>query len=216
MIVDQLQLPIPGVRALSLAERLEEWLDASPVDSADGLVARLFLQDRATRRERARRWGLVRDIETRHETGWGQLFHGGLETMWLVHESALCLIRGQSLASLMCAHAACERHLAGILSISDDLPERWERWGLGRLMTTAADRGVITQELLSRLSALNEARKVSAHFKAPLHKSSLMARAQLAEDLEPDVERRLDAIAESDALEALDVALTLVHSAVWP
>lgn len=136
--------------------------------------------------------------------------HGGPETAFLLDEAANALVEGLWLASLLCSHAACERHLAGLLSmIEDSLPSDWRRWGLGRLLVEAKQRAAVPHDLVDALDILNEVRKVSAHFKPPLHEGSLLNRAhamgtgdwlQAAED-----------ISKTDAFTAYETARSLIH-----
>ena len=59
---------------------------------------------------------------------------GGNETLWLVEEAKIAYVAELFLAALVTAHAACERELAGRLTLRlDEVPRGWERWGLGKL-----------------------------------------------------------------------------------
>ncbi|MBZ5739763.1 hypothetical protein [Nocardioides mangrovi] len=143
---------------------------------------------------------------------WGALVHGGMETMWLLDESAHAIVNGLWLSSLLCSHAACERHLAGLLLFHEEsLPPRWRQWGLGTLLDAAKDRDMLPDDLHEPLSSLNEARKVSAHFKPPLHNGSLFSRAM--DSGHPDAYAATEGIAEADAFSAYATARALVHRA---
>ncbi len=212
-IFSQPELPLPGVVPLDAIERVERWLSSRENDDYDPDVvsARLFLRDNDTRAERARRWIRVREIDERCTDSWGVLIHGGTEAVWLLDEAAGSLAEGLWLASLLCSHAACERHLAGILSFDEEsLPRSWRQWGLGRLLEEPRSCDIVPPDLRAALTAMNEARRVSAHFKPPLHDGSLLRRALAME--EPDV----SGLAESDAFAAYETARTLVHRARWP
>lgn len=59
---------------------------------------------------------------------------GGNETLWLAEEAKIAYVAELFLAALVTAHAACERELAGRLTLRlDEVPRGWERWGLGKL-----------------------------------------------------------------------------------
>jgi hypothetical protein len=134
--------------------------------------------------------------------------------MWLVNEAARSLVDGLWLASLLCTHSACERHLAGILSLDEDsLPRSWRSWGLGRMLEATRHRDIVPPDLAEPLEKLNEARKVSAHFKPPLHDGSLMRRAQAME--EPDILESAEELAEADAFAAYETCRSLLHRARW-
>jgi hypothetical protein len=213
----QPELPLPGVVALDAIGRVELWLSSQQNGDHDPDVvsARLYLRDNDTRVERARRWIRVREIHERCTHNWGVLVHGGTETIWLLDEAAHALAEGLWLASLLCSHSACERHLAGILSFDEDsLPRSWRSWGLGRMLEATRHRDIVPPDLWEPLEALNEARKVSAHFKPPLHNGSLMRRAQAME--QPDMLRSAERLAEADAFAAYETSRSLVHRARWP
>ncbi|MGC4111770.1 MAG: hypothetical protein QM747_15400 [Nocardioides sp.] len=216
-IFGQPELPLADVDVLDAIQRVQLWLATHPdaVQDLDGLSARLYLKDNDTRVRRARRWLEIVEIDQRCSNQWGVLLHGGTETLWLLGEAAHGLVEGLWLASLLCSHAACERHLAGILEFSEDsLPESWRSWGLGRLLEEAQKREIVPSDLWEPLRALNETRKVSAHFKPPLHDGSLMRRAQAIE--RPDILQSAHELAEADAFSAYETARSLVHRARWP
>jgi hypothetical protein len=68
--------------------------------------------------------------------------------------------------------------------------------------------------MLEPLETLNEVRKVSAHFKPPLHEGSLMRRAHAYGH--SDLLRAAEDLAEADAFAAYETARSLVHRARWP
>ena len=217
MIFAQPELPLPGVEALSAIQSVELWL-ARNNESGDDLnlvAAQLYLTDAETRLVRARRWLLVREINERCTHEWGVLLHGGTESVWLLDEAAQAVVDGLWLTSLLSSHSASERHLAGILSLDEEsLPRSWTRWGLGRLLEEAEKRGIVPRDLQEPLSAMNEARKASAHFKPPLHNGSLMRRA-MSRDRHITVES-VEQVAEEDALAAYETARSLVHRVGLP
>lgn len=213
----QPELPFEDLEALDAVRRIEQWLASQPVEAENEvpvIAARLFLVDNASRMQRADRWREVSEINARCSHDWGVLMHGGPETVFLLDEAANALIEGLWLASLLCSHAACERHLAGLLSMDEDsLPPDWRRWGLGRLLVEATDRDALPSQLVSPLETLNEVRKVSAHFKPPLHEGSLLNRAHAVGT--GDWLRTAEEISKSDAFSAYETARSLVHRTTW-
>lgn len=216
-VFEQLQLPLEGVEPLTAEQMLDAWIQRAEVDAddVDLITAYLYKGDRESRRRRAARWRRILAIESKHSHDWGQLVHGGQEAVWLLDEAAMCLAYGLPLGALLCSHAACERHLAGLLSmVAVDLPPAWIRWGLGRLVQEAGERDLLTPALMERLYKVNETRKVSAHFKPPMHEGTLWARASSGE-FDFDLTSVATAALE-DAFEAFDVAAEVIRCAGWP
>jgi hypothetical protein len=213
-VFGQLELPFQDLEPLDAMRRVELWLASQPQghsDDADVIAARLYLADGASRAQRARRWQRIREVHERatYEDG-GVGVHGGPETVFLLDEAASALVEGLWLASLLCSHAACERHLAGLLSLDESaLPRSWRAWGLGRLLVEARERDVLPAELVEPLEALNEVRKVSAHFKPPLHEGSLLRRA---EDVKSDdFLQAASELSRADAFAAYETARSLMY-----
>jgi hypothetical protein len=97
-----------------------------------------------------------------------RLVHAGWpEGLWLLEEGEQCYVLGQFVASLLCAHACCERTLAAYLELFGSLGRRLANAGLGPVAAAARERGLITSDLFDRLISVNEIRKVMAHFKSP-------------------------------------------------
>jgi len=214
VVSKQLQLQLDGVEPLSAAERLDAWLRDQEEDSADSITASLFLQDRRTRRARSARWRELQVVESPYATDWGSLVSGGEESLWLYREARWAYVEGLHLAALLCAHAACERVLAGCMVFyEDELDKGWRRWGLGPLVQEAFRRGLLDEPLRTSLARVNEIRKVSAHFKPPLHQDSLTARASLRD---PDfgAELPIDEVAQQDAALAIKAAAALILGSV--
>ncbi len=210
----QLQLPLEGVEPLTDEERIEAWFYQQERDSADTRTASLFLRDRRTRRARAARWGQIQDIQAPFANASGWLIPGGMESLWLYHEAERTYIEGFPLASLLSAHAACERVLAGCLQgYEDELDKRWRRWGLGPLVTEAFNRTLIDTPLRDDLMKVSELRKVSAHFKPPLEPNSLHRRAVERTIAVPELgdDDALDEVAQDDALLAIRTATELMR-----
>jgi len=212
VVFAQPELPLRGVEALSAIQSVELWLARSDDgdDDLNVVTAQLYLADSDSRLSRARRWLLVRDINERCMHEWGVLVHGGTESVWLLDEAAQALVDGLWLASLLCSHSACERHLAGILSLDEEsLHRSWRSWGLGRLLEEAHQRDIVPSELREPLNLMNEARKASAHFKPPSYDGSLIRRA-MARDHQRVMESA-EGLAEADAFAAYETARSLIH-----
>lgn len=121
VVFAQPELPLQGVETLSAIQSVELWLarNGGADDDLNVVTAQLYLSDSESRLARARRWLLVREINERCTHDWGVLVHGGTESVWLLDEAAQALVDGLWLAALLCCHSACERHLAGILSMDE-------------------------------------------------------------------------------------------------
>jgi hypothetical protein len=209
-----MQLDLEGVEPLSDEERISRWLADQTEETEDVFEAALFLRDHNSRGDRAARWLTVRQVQAPFDTEWGWLITGGSEAVWLYDEAERAFVSGLFLASLLCAHAACERALAGCLQVYEDrLDRRWRRWGLGPLTRTALELGLIDPPLGARLDQVTELRKVSAHYKPPLMPNSVHMRAltQLPDDFGLSDEDALDEILYEDALLALEVATELLR-----
>lgn len=214
IVLGQLQLSFEGIEPLSDEYRVEAWLHDQEQNTAETRIAALFLRDERTRRARASRWGQVQATQAPFASEWGWLIPGGHESVWLYHEAVRSFVEGFALAALLCAHASCERVLAGCLQdYEQELDKNWRRWGLGPLVEEAFNRALIEQPLRDALVQVNEVRKVSAHFKPPLAPNSLHRRAIHRADAGPDVddEEALDQVAEDDALLAIKAATELMR-----
>jgi hypothetical protein len=215
-VVGQLQLTFDGVTPLSLEERISDWLALQDEETADVLTATLFLTDNESRRRRASRWYQLRCIQAPYHRESGWLISGGAEVAWLYDESCRDYIDGAYFSTLLCAHAACERVLAGLLSFHrEELESDWLRWGLGRLISAARQRRIVDETILDDLRKLSEIRKVSAHFKPFLDTpTSVLRRANDVLESYPDLddEEAIDNIVRSDALFAIQIATVMVLS----
>lgn len=212
IVFAQPELPLPDIVQLNAIQSVELWLARNDESNDDlhVITAKLYLADSDTRLLRARRWLQVREINERCTHDWGVLVHGGTESVWLLDEAAQALGDGLWLASLLCSHSACERHLAGIFSLDEtSLHRSWTRWGLGQLLKEAEKRDIVPLDLLEPLNLMNEARKASAHFKPPTYEGSLMRRAW-ARDRQHAIETA-EELAETDAFAAYQTAKTLIH-----
>lgn len=224
VVVGQLQFEFDGIAVLTLEEKLRQWLNSQDDEAADVLndnaadmlTAMLFIADNNTRRRGADRWREVLSLQTpyRYDPAW--VVSGGVEAMWLYNEAWRDYIDGAYFSAIICAHAACERELAGCLfPYREELGKGWLMWGLGRLIPATLERGIIDDQTSKDLSKLNEIRKVSAHFK-PDHETptSVQHRAMglFATGLDSDYEDVLRDMVRSDALFAIRVATLVLRS----
>jgi hypothetical protein len=215
VVAGQLEFIFDGVEPLPLEKRIADWLDCQNEETPDTLTATLFLVDNESRRRRANRWFEVRCVQAPYDRDSGWLVHGGVEAIWLYDEACRSYIDGAYFSALLCAHAACERVLAGYLNLHDEeLDKNWLMWGLGKLMIAAEQRGIIDVGALNALDRLNQARKVSAHYKPFDTPTSVQRRAISALESYPDLDEDavIDNIARSDALFGIRVATSLVRS----
>ena len=60
---------------------------------------------------------------------------------------------------MLCAHASCERELAGILRWHVPAAPNSNRWGLGRLIRVGRERNWFGADLELRLQSVNENRR---------------------------------------------------------
>lgn len=212
-VVNQLEFDLAGVAPSSREERLATWLEVQEEVTADVLTATLFLQDSRSRRERVERWAEVRSIQAPYDREEGWLVTGGDEAIWLYEESCRSYVNGMFLAALLCAHAACERVLAGcLLFYEDQLEKNWIMWGLGRLIVAAFERGLIDQRMKDNLDQVTEVRKVSAHYKHPITTpNSVSRRALRALGDDATIEDALDGVLKQDACLAVRTATELLR-----
>lgn len=115
LALDQLQLPLDGIEPLSEEAQVERWLAEQSDETPRVYTAVLHLRDAHTRAARAQRWAEVRVVQSRYEPSWGWLVAGGQEALWLYYDSERAYVDGLFMASLLCAHATCERMIAGCL-----------------------------------------------------------------------------------------------------
>jgi hypothetical protein len=214
MIMDQLELPFDNLPSQTCRQRVSAWLEDHDEETADVVAAQLFLVDGTSRRDRAERWIEVRAVQARFECSAGWLIPGGVEAVWLYEEACRSYMNGMYMAALLCAHAGCERVLAGCLDwYEGHLPKGWAMWGLGRLVPAAVEFGLIDERLEGSLLQLSELRKVSAHFKPPMSPNSIIRRAAELFNLHPELEAEdgFDNLLRSDALAALETSTELLR-----
>ncbi|WP_127553359.1 hypothetical protein [Actinoplanes sp. OR16] len=195
LVLDQIELDMPGVQPLSTRERLQLWLGDQEEDTPEVIAALMILEDDSSREWRVQLYFDVEAARRPFESEDGWLIPGGDEAWWLYEEAERTYLHGLFVASLLCAHAACERALAGsLLDFASQLDPRWQRWGLTPLAEAAARFQIIAPDLEAKLKDLAERRKVTAHYKPPLHPNSVLSRAlpppQPPEVLMPKAEGR--------------------------
>jgi hypothetical protein len=140
-------------RSLSWPERL------------DKVVQKLEVRDKESREERARRHLELIDLMASCDVMGLMLVGGGPGGAWLRLEAFRSYRAGLGTAALACAHAACERELAGwVETFGEEAPSNWRYWGLGQLTKFAKERETLPLEVISALFQLNEKRRILYHF----------------------------------------------------
>jgi len=211
-----MQFHFENIPPLTDEERVILWhsqLDETE-ETEGSVVAGLYISDNRSRRRRATRWLQVQAIKAPFYREGGWLIPGGMEASWLYEESCFSYVSGAYLAALLCAHASCERVLAGcLISYEERLPKGWSMWGLGKLAPKAHELGLIDEPMRVQLHHLGDLRKVSAHFKPPLEPNSVASRAlrQVVNDRDIENEDEFDALLRTDALMAIKITTELLH-----
>ena len=136
---------------------------------------------------------------------------GGHQSGMLMSEAFACYVRGLFVATLLCAHATCERELAGRVASLARPPAGADRWGLGRLLGYATEQRWYAAETLKELDRLNERRRDLYHlqgqpgmgelFRRTYDKLSWRGKHHIAEDMY--------SVLRVEALESLNVALAV-------
>jgi hypothetical protein len=214
IVVGQLQFELDGIRPLTLEEKLHQWLSSQEDDTTDVLTASLYVMENRFRRNRASRWHEVLDIQKPFRSDQSWLVSGGEEAIWLYDESWRDYIDGAYFFALICAHAACERELAGCLfPYREELDRSWLMWGLGKLIPAATEKGIIDDRTSEDLIRLNELRKVSAHFKVA-HQTPTSVRQRalniFGSGQDADYDSVFNKMIRSDALFSIRVATFVV------
>ena len=120
---------------------------------------------------------------------WGMVFHGE-ESMHSFIEARVAYIHGLDLATVLLSLACIERELLGRLYMVG-----WgkaKRAGLKKIISEAHERGILSDAESDTFQHLRCVRNSYAHFKPPLHSSSLMSRA-LDQDLPTNEVMMIDA-----------------------
>jgi hypothetical protein len=143
----------------------------------------------------------------------GFLHSGGPEASWILSEARECYIYGLFIASLFTSHAACERRLAGMVSMAsgDQPPEGFDRWGLGKLVEWCAENGWITDDFTTRLSELLDKRKQLAHFRMPFQGETSILRRVAKAATDEEWTDNLGALLQADARDALRLAYDVYY-----
>ena len=214
IITDQLEFAFENLPSQTCWQRVSAWLDDHEEETEEVITAHLFLADYESRRDRARRWLEVRAVQQPFERADGWLIPGGAEADWLYEEACHSYVNGMYMAAL-CARTrvASGSSPDAWTGIEDRLKKGWTMWGLGRLVPTAFDLGLIDEPLKLRLLRISELRKVSAHFKPPLTPNSIARRAThlFVQHPELGVEEGLDNVLRQDALKALEASTELLR-----
>ena len=137
---------------------------------------------------------------------------GGYENGLLILEACRCYRLGADLACILCAHACCERELAGILKWQLPATQRAERWGLGRLIRVGRERGWFDASLASKLDQLNENRRTLYHLQDFFAPTGLWQRATSNADnpaTKDDVTTAVPGTLRQDAHDGLDCAFAV-------
>jgi hypothetical protein len=207
----QLQLELPGLAPLTNEEVELEWLGAVPSPwTRDAIRSALFIEDRASRDARAERRHWIWYLQNRLPAdGFGMV--GGAEVAWLYFESIECFIAGHDVATILCAHALCERALAGFLEIRNALKDRLWKAGLGPVSEAAHRAGFIDQELLDDLQIVTETRKGIAHFRPPLDPASVHMRLLAAYEEHTGSIFDVESMLNTDAQAALTAATRVLE-----
>jgi hypothetical protein len=117
---------------------------------------------------------------TLHGKTWAAM-SGGEETILTWEASVHAFLDGNWAAVILCCHVVCERELAGVFSASlansnGELNKRWEKFGLGELLTEAAKHNMLPPRLIDELRALANFRKPYGHWRSFIHEDSLNQR----------------------------------------
>lgn len=158
------------------------------------LIAWLETDEAASREWRARRLRyLLEAIQAPKE----DMFFHGEESLHSFNEVRLAYIHGLYLATVLLSLSCIEREVAGRLYAMG-----WEKAKgakLEELISKAHEQGIISDEESDTFQHLRRVRNSYAHFKPPLHSSSLTGRA-LDQNTLPDEVLMVDA---RKAIEAL-------------
>jgi hypothetical protein len=137
---------------------------------------------------------------------------GGYESGLLLSEAVRCYSLRADIACILCAHACCERELAGILKWQRPFPPNAERWGLGRLIGTGRERRWFSSDLATKLDRVNENRRTLYHlqeFNAPTGLWQRAIRAGNNPATKDNVAEAIPGTLRRDALEGLECAFAV-------
>ena len=103
----------------------------------------------------------------------GRVLVGGEEAELLWQATVDAFSHGLWVATILCAHATCERTLAAIVSLRElpgwgvTTPKGWERWGLETIIKYVREHGWVPDDVLDDVDVLCEARKPYGHWRQP-------------------------------------------------
>ena len=138
---------------------------------------------------------------------------GGEEGQLVWDAAVRAFLEGNWLASLLCCHAVCERELAGILTLypDDQVPEGWERFGMGRLLVELKRLRRLPPDLIEDLFALSKSRKPYGHWRSSLADDAMMARVIRESEATGSVDRNelVQRLLVRDATNAMTTSVAL-------
>ena len=158
------------------------------------LIAWLETDEASSREWRARRLRHLLEAIQPHEDG---MFFQGEESLYSFNEVRLAYIHGLYLATVLLSLACIEREVAGRLYMAGWEEAKGVR--LEELISKAHERAIISDAESDTFQHLRRVRNSYAHFKPPLHSSSLTRRA-LDQNVLPNEVLMVDA---KKAVEAL-------------
>jgi len=132
----------------------------------------------------------------------------------ILYTESLAYLNGTFAAALVCAHASCERELAGWINwLGSDAPKGWDYWGLGKLTMYAVRGGGMPQAIADTLLDVSERRRLLSHYKSDAPPTSQWIRAlnQLNFFDASDFQSAFTSVLAEDALLAIRACL-LVRS----
>jgi hypothetical protein len=190
------------------------------MDEQDPIAALVKFDERERpgRIERLRE--VIHMLGDRAEEGF---WHSGrLEAAWILSEAKDAYVYGCFIASLFASHAACERRLAGRVSMAagPERPRGFDRWGLGKLVEWCLKTGWISRDLAVCLYDLSEKRKKLAHFRISFQPDDQTSRSELdptvlkrvaMEVTDEEWSERLVSLLQTDARSALTLAYDVCY-----
>ena len=170
----------------------------------------LIERDDRTRFERAERSQELASLVREFPVMTVAVAGGGHESGWFFAEAAGCYVAGLYAAALVCAHASCERELAGwVNSLGASAPRGWERWGLGRLLEYSVEVDRFPKGTAALLDEVNRKRRDFYHFRDERTPDSIVSRTydQVTWRGKEFADADMTAQLRVDALQAIRAAL---------
>ncbi|WP_143626262.1 hypothetical protein [Streptomyces viridosporus] len=187
-------------------------MGASTESELSQRVAALAARDERTRAARAERSLEIDSLQQDFPPETIGLVGGGHESAWFFVEAIGCYLHGFDAAALVCAHASCEREIAGRVNhLGANAPRGWERWGLGALLQYAATEGWYTASSQALLEEVNRKRREFYHFRSEWTADSIVMRTyqQLPWRGKDGAREDMAQVLRADALQALRAAFIL-------